>query len=115
VATPGVHSEVEPRRVLQAAEIRLDRAAHLVWVKQTPVFLTLLEFRLLETLLENADHLLASAELLESIWGPAFSGDPGTLAVYILRLRKKIERRPRAPHHIRTVRGIGYVFDTTPV
>jgi DNA-binding response OmpR family regulator len=115
VATPGVHPEVNSRGVLQAAEIRLDRAAHLVWVKQTPVTLTLLEFRLLETLLENADHVLASAQLLDWIWGPVFSGDPGTLAVYILRLRKKLERRPRAPHHIRTVRGIGYVFDTTPV
>jgi DNA-binding response OmpR family regulator len=115
VATPDADPKVEPRRVLQAAEIRLDRAAHLVWVKHSPVILTLLEFRLLETLLENADHLLASAELLESIWGPAFSGDPGTLAVHILRLRKKIERRPGAAHHIRTVRGIGYVFDTTPV
>jgi DNA-binding response OmpR family regulator len=35
--------------------------------------------------------------------------------VHVLRLRKKLERWPGASRHLRTVRGIGYVFDTDPV
>lgn len=115
MATPESHPDLDERDVLHAAEIRLDRDAHLVWVNHDPVALTLMEFRLLETLLENADHVMPHARLLELVWGPAFSGGPSTLTVHILRLRKKLERQTRAPHHIRTVRGMGYVFDTTPV
>jgi DNA-binding response OmpR family regulator len=33
----------------------------------------------------------------------------------MLRLRKKLERQTGAAPHLRTVRGIGYVFDTIPV
>jgi DNA-binding response OmpR family regulator len=33
------------------------------------------------------------------------------LEVYIRRLREKIETDPHHPTHIRTVRGIGYIFD----
>jgi len=60
----------------------------------------------------NADHVVPSTTILDTLWGKQFTGDPGTVAVHILRLRKKLdERGPCASRHLRTVRGIGYVFD----
>lgn len=100
---------------LTAGDIVLDRAAHLVTVRGHAVLLAMQEFRLLDLLMANADHVVASSTILESLWGPAFTGDPGTVAVHVLRLRKKLERWPGASRHVRTVRGIGYVFDTNPV
>jgi two-component system, OmpR family, response regulator RegX3 len=100
---------------LRGGEIVLDRAAHLVTVRGYAVLLAMQEFRLLELLMANADHVVPSATILESLWGQAFSGDPGTLAVHVLRLRRKLEREPGASRHVRTVRGLGYVFDTEPV
>lgn len=97
------------------SDIVLDRAAHLVTVRGHAVSLALQEFRLLELLMANADHVVPSAAILESLWGQTFTGDPGTLAVHMLRLRRKLGRRSGASRHLRTVRGIGYVFDTDPV
>jgi two-component system, OmpR family, response regulator RegX3 len=99
---------------LQGGEIVLDRAAHRVTVHGHSVVLALQEFRLLELLMAHADHVMASGSILDALWGPGFTGDPGTVAVHILRLRKKLDRWPGASRHLRTVRGIGYVFDTVP-
>jgi DNA-binding response OmpR family regulator len=33
----------------------------------------------------------------------------------MLRLRNKLEREPHGSRHLRTVRGVGYIFDTVPV
>ena len=57
----------------------------------------------------------ASTAILESLWGADFTGDPGTVAVHVLRLRRKLDSVPGTSRHVRTVRGIGYVFDTDPV
>ena len=96
---------------LTAGEIVLDRAAYLVTVGGQRVELAMLEFRLLELLMANADHALPTAAILERLWGPEFHGDPSTVAVHVLRLRRKLRT---AADHLRTVRGIGYVFDSVP-
>jgi two-component system, OmpR family, response regulator RegX3 len=100
--------------VLRVGGIELNVAAHAVSVYGQPINLSPQEFRLLATLLQNVDHVLPSKYLLDELWGPEFVGDPGTLHVHILRIRTKLDRQPGASAHIRTVRGIGYVFDSTP-
>jgi two-component system response regulator RegX3 len=99
---------------LQGGDITLDRSAHRVTVHGHTVVLALQEFRLLELLMANADHVVASNDILQLLWGTEFAGDPGTVAVHMLRLRRKLDRWPGASRHLRTVRGIGYVFDTVP-
>jgi two-component system response regulator RegX3 len=105
----------EPGERIQAGDVVLDRAAHLVTVRGHALVLAMQEFRLLELLMAHADHVVSSTTILESVWGRQFDGDPGTIAVHVLRLRKKLERFPGASRHLRTVRGLGYVFDSEPV
>ncbi|HZZ98009.1 MAG TPA: response regulator transcription factor [Jatrophihabitantaceae bacterium] len=112
-AVPGTTSGPADR--LHAGDIVLDRAAHLVTVRGHALMLAMQEFRLLELLMANCDHVVSSSAILATLWGAEFHGDPGTIAVHVLRLRKKLERWPGASRHLRTVRGIGYVFDTEPV
>jgi two-component system, OmpR family, response regulator RegX3 len=100
---------------LLGGDVVLDRAAHLVTVRGHALALAMQEFRLLELLMANADHVVPSTKILQQVWGSEFAGDPGTIAVHVLRLRKKLERWPGASRHLRTVRGLGYVFDTEPV
>jgi two-component system response regulator RegX3 len=100
---------------LTVGGVLLDRAALTVTLDGARLHLAMQEFRLLELLMEHADHILPTALILERIWGPDFSGDTGTVAVHMLRLRKKLERGTGAARHLRTVRGVGYVFDTEPV
>jgi two-component system response regulator RegX3 len=102
-------------RRLTGGEVVLDAAAHLVTVHGHAVPLAMQEFRLLELLMANADNVVSSTTILDMLWGEDFNGDPGTVAVHVLRLRRKLERWSGASQHLRTVRGIGYVFDTVPV
>ena len=110
-AVPSTASENR----LYGGDVVLDRAAHLVTVRGHALALAMQEFRLLELLMANADHVVTSSTILQQVWGAEFDGDPGTIAVHVLRLRKKLERWPGASRHLRTVRGFGYVFDTEPV
>jgi two-component system response regulator RegX3 len=113
VSATAPQSQLVDRVVV--GDVVLDRSAHLVAVRGQPIVVPMQEFRLLEVLMANADHVLTSAHLLETLWGPGFGGDPGTLAVHVLRLRNRLERQPGGSRHIRTVRGLGYVFDTNPI
>ncbi len=101
-------------RVLQVANVELNSTAHRVTVDDVPVAVSPREFRLLSVLLAHADHVLPRKLLMDLVWGPDYEGDPGTLNVHILRLRHKLERRPGAAAHIRTVHSIGYIFDSLP-
>jgi len=101
-------------RILQVANVELNGTAHRVTVDDVPVAVSPREFRLLSVLLAHADHVLPRKLLMDLVWGPGYGGDPGTLNVHILRLRHKLERRPGAAAHIRTVHSIGYIFDSLP-
>ncbi|HOG46604.1 MAG TPA: response regulator transcription factor [Anaerolineae bacterium] len=73
--------------------------------------LTPIEFRLLHVLMRNAGRVLNHDYLLANAWGYDYEGYANQIAVYIRRLRTKIERDPANPEYILTVRGIGYKFE----
>jgi DNA-binding response OmpR family regulator len=47
-------------------------------------------------------------EILENLWEDESPDSDKIVAVYIRRLRKKLEVNPDEPEHILTVRGFGY-------
>jgi len=51
--------------------------------------------------------------LLARIWGDSAYRDPRTIDVHIRHLREKIERDPKDPEYLFTVRGVGYRFRDT--
>jgi len=73
--------------------------------------LTPIEFRLLHCLMRNAGRTLTHDFLLQHAWGYEYDGYSNQIAVYIRRLRTKVERDPTRPRLIKTVRGIGYRFE----
>jgi len=62
---------------------------------------------LLEYLLTNTGVSIAKSEILETVWGSGFDGDPNIVEVYIGYLRRKIDIA-ESPSIIRTIRGVGY-------
>jgi two-component system response regulator RegX3 len=60
--------------------------------------------------LESRNLFLSRKELLQLVWGLDISVGPKTVDVHIAVLRKKLEKQPRYPRHLLTVRGIGYRF-----
>jgi len=94
---------------IQIGSLQVNTALGKVFRKDTDIFLTALEYRLLLTLLNHEGQILTRNQLLEGIWdvGGEFVND-NTLTVYIKRLREKIEDDPAHPEIILTVRGMGY-------
>ncbi len=72
--------------------------------------LTNKEFDLLVLLAKNPGKTFSRNELLELIWGVAFSGYEHTITSHINRLRIKIEANLQHPEYILTAWGTGYRF-----
>ncbi|WP_058304255.1 response regulator transcription factor [Gorillibacterium timonense] len=93
-----------------AGPVRIDPDLQKATLNGEPLKLKTMEFKLLSYLVQNKNRVIPKEELFASVWGDVFAGD-GTLNVHIRHLREKIEQNPNEPAHIRTVWGIGYVFE----
>jgi two-component system response regulator RegX3 len=69
-----------------------------------------MEFKLLSYLMENTNKVISKEDLFENVWQSRFIED-GTLSVHIRRLRQIIEKDPDNPQYIKTIWGVGYVFE----
>ncbi|MDR0293135.1 MAG: response regulator transcription factor [Oscillospiraceae bacterium] len=94
--------------------LRADTATERIYLDGTALSLKNMEYKLLRYLMDNKGRIVGKDELFEKVWGDAFVGD-GTLNVHIRRLREKIEKEPNEPRLIRTVWGVGYVYDEAGV
>jgi DNA-binding winged helix-turn-helix (wHTH) protein/DNA-binding GntR family transcriptional regulator len=100
-------------RPLDVNGVRLDLEGRRVYADGIEVVLTRKEYNLLRVLVEHAGHALSRRELLDLVWHPGHMDENKTLEVHIRRLRYKLDPESDTPR-IRTVRGVGYVFDTAP-
>ena len=64
----------------------------------------------LEVLIKNKGKPLTPEVIYKEVWGNSY-GDLSAVAVYIQRLRKKIEEDSTTPVFIETVFGMGYRFN----
>ena len=93
---------------IEAGDVSIDLARHLVTVRAEPVNLTRSEFQVLRLLAERPGQVFSRLEIMEELWQSEFSGDVRACDVHISNLRQKIERDPQDPELVVTVRGIGY-------
>jgi hypothetical protein len=99
-----------PLDVLVCDDVTISFAAMEVHRRGQLVALTRKEFKTLEYLLKNARRVVSRDELLNEVWGYDCYPCTRTVDNHILRLRKKLEREPARPKHLRTVHGTGYKF-----
>ncbi len=95
---------------IEADGLRIDLARRDVEVQGTPVQLTYVEFELLRTLASHPGRVYTRELLLQALWGGSEYREPRTIDVHVRHLREKLERDPREPEFILTVRGVGYRF-----
>lgn len=67
------------------------------------------EFAVLECLVRHNGTALTPESIYSEVWGAQY-GDITAVAVYVARLRHKIEDDPAAPRFLKTVFGKGYMF-----
>ena len=92
---------------LGAETLRVDLAAHRVFVGEQETVLTALEFKLLRTLLERRGRVQSRERLLEDVWGITADITTRTVDTHVKRLRRKLGS---AGEMIETLRGVGYRF-----
>ncbi len=97
---------------LEVGVLRVDEAAHRVFVSGEEVALTATEFKLLLTLMRRSGRVQSRAQLLQDVWDLPPDMYTRTVDTHMKRLREKIGA---AAAHIETVRGVGYRFSREPV
>lgn len=99
--------------VLEVQGLRIDLARHEVLLNGQPVDLSPKEFKILHELASHANKVLTHRHLLLKVWGPAQADEHQYLRVYMGQLRKKLMVHGKEPTYLRTLQGVGYIFDTT--
>src|SRR4030095_12430357 len=94
------------RRRVRGMEIDLD--AREVVASGRRVNLTHYEFELLALLARAAGRVLSREQILDALKGQDYESFDRSIDVHISRLRAKLERNPKDPRSIKTVRGVGY-------
>jgi two-component system phosphate regulon response regulator PhoB len=109
---PPVAEAPGPAGALEVGVLRVDEAAHRVFVKGEEAALTATEFKLLLTLMRRAGRVQSRAQLLQDVWDLPPDMYTRTVDTHMKRLREKLGA---ASGHIETVRGVGYRFSREPV
>ncbi|SHI07400.1 DNA-binding response regulator, OmpR family, contains REC and winged-helix (wHTH) domain [Sporobacter termitidis DSM 10068] len=82
--------------------------------ENTALDLTAAEYKMLCLFMQNPGIILTKEKILDKLWDTGGNYvDDNTLAVYIRRLRTKIEAAPGNPQMLVTVRGMGYKWNVT--
>ena len=98
-------------KILKTGDIEIDTERYTVSLKGKSVKLSATEFKLLLFLAERKGKVFSRGQLLDAIWRDEAFVEPRTVDVHIRRLRANIEEDPAHPGYIKTMRGIGYLFD----
>jgi DNA-binding response OmpR family regulator len=100
---------------LEIRDLRIDFPKRIVRVRGADAQLTYVEFEILSALARAPGRVFTRDMLLARVWGDSAYRDVRTIDVHIRHLREKVERDPKDPEYLFTVRGVGYRFrDTEP-
>src|SRR6266478_4203328 len=99
-----------PPEILRIDDIELDPATRTVRHAGQPVELTSVEFNLLEVLLREAGRVVTREDLASSVLSRKFSPFDRSIDMHVSKVRKKLGDSDGGTDHIKTVRGVGYIF-----
>ena len=99
-------------RVITIGEISLDVERRKVTVAGERCELTYKEYELLKLLMNNAGIVTPREEILSKVWETDFEGESRTIDMHIKTLRQKLGS---SANRIKTVRNVGYLFESSPI
>lgn len=103
--------EPESTETLEFGVLKIDPSSHRIWIAGEEIKLTVLEFRLVRTLLQRKGRVQTRETLLLDVWEYEASVTTRTVDTHVRRLRQKLKA---AGNYIETIRGVGYRFVETP-
>ena len=94
--------------VIEAGDIKIDKAAHIVKINDKMIDLSYKEFELLSYFVENQGIALSRGKILNNVWNYDYFGDARTIDTHVKKLRSKLGDRGE---YIKTIWGMGYKFE----
>ncbi|MCR1975922.1 response regulator transcription factor [Clostridium sporogenes] len=91
--------------------LKLDEKTCKVYKDNLELQLTSVEYKLISFLMKNKNKVFTKGQLYEKVWEQSYLEDERIIMVYISKLREKIEANPKEPKYIKTIRGLGYIFE----
>ena len=88
--------------------LKIDYAAGCTYLGDEELHLTPIEYKLLCLLSRNVGKVLTHTFITQSIWGSSWENDVASLRVFMMTLRKKLEKDADSPQYIQTHIGVGY-------
>jgi DNA-binding response OmpR family regulator len=96
--------------VVHVGDIELDPATRIVRQNGKPIELTSVEFNLLHVLLREAGRVVTREHLVDAVLSRKFSPFDRSIDMHVSKVRKKLGDSDNGSDHIKTVRGVGYIF-----
>lgn len=93
---------------IEAGNIKVDKAAHIVKLNDKEIELSFKEFELLTYFIENKGIALSRENILNNVWNYDYFGDARTIDTHVKKLRSKLGD---CGDYIKTVWGMGYKFE----
>jgi DNA-binding response OmpR family regulator len=103
-------SEPVEEGAIETGDLTIDFDRRMVTLNGEEIRVTYVEFEILGALARSPGRVLTRETLLEHVWGDSDYRDPRTVDVHIRHLREKLEKEPKDPEYLFTVRGVGYRF-----
>jgi DNA-binding response OmpR family regulator/signal transduction histidine kinase len=97
--------------LIQLDGLTIDLAQRRVAVEGVDIDLTPIEYHILTYLARHAGQVLTHRQILQEVWGEAYSAENHYLWVHIAHLRQKLEPDGKRARYIHTERGVGYRLD----
>ncbi len=108
-ARPVKHVDTLPE-ALSVGDVELDPATRIVLRAGQPVDLTSVEFNLLEVLLRESGRVVTRERLVNAVLGRKFMPFDRSIDMHVSKVRRKLGDSEESSDHIKTIRGVGYMF-----
>ncbi|BBD54499.1 MULTISPECIES: response regulator transcription factor [Planktothrix] len=102
--------DTQPKNLIYG-DLIIDPNRREVYISGELIALSALEFDLLYCLARKPGRAWRRPELLQEVWGYEYENEQRVVDVHIGQIRKKIELDVEQPSFIKTIRGVGYMFD----
>ena len=95
-------------KLIVLGDLTIDTETRQVTSRGERLDLTTKEYDILVLLAQRPNIVFTRQQILDSVWGYGYQSSSGVVAVFIRKLREKIEKDPSKPVHIITEWGVGY-------
>lgn len=96
------------RAVVKVGEMEVRLKRNEVLVHGRYVNLTPKEFQIIAFLANHPGEVFSAQEIMANVWGEAYQPDSASIAVFVRKIRAKIEDDPAKPRYLQTVWREGY-------